>query len=224
MRFKIFIITLITIFSFSVPCQAVGFDKQLGGRAINVIECNNSIDIFAHISFGGEIAGEKFPNSEDTYGQAFIKGVKKVWEGSYKGKPVYVHIYVVPKTYRYNHIKVLIDSFKDKRDYSHTVKPHNTIFMYSGDGRDNYTYSYDDFAYVSGHEFAHILGLADAYSDKNEYVRNYLLTPTGAWNCFHAQDVDYYFLLKYRTWEKNNLYEYGNDSLVVRLLMKQILS
>ena len=222
MKIKVFILTMILTISFSVPCRAIGYDRQLGGRVVNVIECAKSIDIFAHMSIGGELANEIFPGSEDTYGEAFIKGVKKVWQGKYRGKPVYVHIYTLPEAYPYRHIKVTIDKFTDESDYARTAKDSDKVWMYSGDGRNNYTYSYDDFLYVSGHEFAHVLGLFDAYNDKNEYISKFLHTPAGAWNCFRAQDVDYYLLLKYRTWEQYGYYYYSNDSAVVDWLMKRL--
>ena len=57
----------------------------------------------------------------------------------------------------------------------------------------------------------HQLGLADAYSDKNELVRTSLKTPMNYISTPHAQEVDYYIMLKHRTWENNYLYDYSDD-------------
>ena len=225
MRFKIMgIFMFLTMLIFATPCHAQGFDKQLDGRAVNVIECVKSIDIFAHVNISGELADSNIKGHKDTYSEAFIKGVKSVWEGSYNGRDIFVHIYNVPDDYTGNCVNVIIDDVDDSEDFSRALKSDNKIWLYSGDGRMGieYRYTYNRFMTVSGHEFGHILGLGDAYSDRNEYVQKYLLTPLGAWNCFHAQDVDYYLLLKYQTWKSNTSYKYSDDELVVSLLMGRI--
>lgn len=218
------LILFLSVFSASVS-YAEDFSEYMDNRAVNVIESENSIDIYAYISITGSIADKKVLWYDDTYAQIFIKGVIKAWTGSYKGKSVTVNIQHLADDDKRRHVRVIIESPKSEKDFSCASKHENTIWMYSGDGRcgPNSIYSYNGFMYVAGHEFSHILGLADAYSDKNELIQKYLITPLGAWNCSHAQDVDYYLLLKYQTWKQDGYFAYSCDGDVLRWLSKNIL-
>ena len=83
----------------------------------------------------------------------------------------------------------------------------------TGDGRTSidHMYDYNGILYVSGHEFGHILGLADAYADPNEKVKQHLNSPMNGWEWRQATDADYYILLKHATWIRGNMFVYSND-------------
>lgn len=134
-----------------------------------------------------------------------------------------MHIEEIPDDYEGEYVTVYINLTKNENDYCRASKSGKMIYMYSGDGRTKKMYyNRSGFMYVSGHEFGHILGLANSYDDENEYVSKYLISPMGAWNTYHAQDTDYYLLLKYRTWEFDGYCGYSADDTVLEFLMNRI--
>lgn len=222
MKKRIFVITVIIILTLQSVCGAAGLSKCLNGSAVNVIEDEDSIDIYALVSFAGDEKDDFVPNTAVTYSEAFIIGVRYVWSGVYNENPVKVHIEEVKNTSALNHVTVIFGSVTGKESYSRARKASATIWMYTGDGRSGIDdiYDYNSFLYVSGHEFGHILGLSDAYKDLNKQVRENLKSVMNSWNCRHATEADYYAILKHRTWLGNIWFTYSSD----RALMERYLS
>ena len=221
MRKKIFIIIMVLLLSLQTVCSAAELSKYLDGRAVNVTEDEDSIDIYALVSFYGYIKDEYVPKTTVTYSEAFLLGVKYVWSGEYDGKSVNVHIEEVEDKAGTNRVRVIFDKVCSKFDYSKATKQPPVIRMYTGDGRVSWSnvYDYGSLLYVSGHEFGHILGLGDAYSDTNEKVKKYLNSPMNDWTWRQATDADYFIMLKHRTWLHSNLFIYSSD----RELLKRYL-
>lgn len=219
---KIIIITIAFILCLQSVCCAADFSRHLMGSAVNVVESKDSIDIYARVSFVGDVKDSYVPNMPVTYSEAFIIGVQYVWSGVYNGKPVYVHIEEVEDTEKTRRVRVMFDVVKNKLSFAHAQKHPPTVWMYTGDGRmGGYIYDYSALLYVCGHEFGHAaLGLADAYSDPHYPVSEYLNSPMNGWDSRHATDADYYILLKHRTWLNDGLFTYSND----REFLKQYLS
>ena len=221
MKKRIFVITVIIILTLQSICGAAGLSKYLNGRSVNVTEDEDSIDIYALVSFVGDEKDDYVPNTSITYFEAFIIGVKYVWSGVYDGKCVNVHIEEVVDNVPTPKVRVIFDSVTGQQSFSHARKSPPTIWMYTGDGRvsADHVYDYNGILYVSGHEFGHILGLGDAYADPNENVKQYLNSPMNGWECRQAMDADYFIMLKHNTWLHGNLFIYSSD----RDLMKQYL-
>lgn len=219
---KIIIIAVIFILCLQSVCNASELSQYLLGSAVNVIEHEDSISIYARISFVGDEKDDYVPNTAVTYSEAFMLGVRYVWSGVYNGKPVYVYLEEVEDSESVGKIRVLFDSVKTVLSFSHARKSSPTIWMYTGDGRagTDHIYDYNAMLYVSGHEFGHAaLGLADAYADPNEQVKKYLKSPMNGWEYRQATDADYYILLKHRTWTQGGMFVYSRD----RELLKQYL-
>lgn len=221
MRKKIFIIIMVLLLSLQTVCNAAELSKYLNGRAVNVTEDEDSIDIYAFVSFTGDEKDDYVPNTAVTYSEAFIIGVRYVWSGVYNEKPVKVHIEEVKNTSALNHVTVIFGSVTGKESYSHAQKASATIWMYTGDGRSGIDdiYDYNSFLYVSGHEFGHILGLSDAYKDLNKQVRENLKSVMNSWNCRHATDADYYAILKHRTWLGGIWFIYSSDRELLKIYL-----
>lgn len=218
---KIYIITVMLILCLCKVCNAMPVD-YLNGCAVNVIEGSDSIDIYARVCFAGTEKDKYVPKTSVTYSEAFIIGAKYVWSGVYNNKAVKVHIDPVEDTALCKKIRVVISPVKDMYCYSNAQKIPPVIWIYTGDGRVgiDHMYSYSDIIYVAGHEFGHAaLGLADVYSDSNEYVQKYLDSVMNSWDNRHAEDADYYALLKYHTWQFTDLFVYSSD----RELLKRYL-
>lgn len=213
LRKKIFIIIMVLLLSFQSVCSAAELSKYLNGRSVNVTEDEDSIDIYALVSFIGDEKDDYVPNTSITYSEAFMIGVKYVWSGVYDGKRVNVHIEEVEDNTPVQKVRVLFDSVTGQYNFSHAQKAPSTIWMYTGDGRAgiDHVYDYNGILYVSGHEFGHILGLGDAYADHNEKVKKYLKSPMNGWNWRQATDADYFIMLKHNTWLHGNLFIYSSD-------------
>lgn len=194
-------------------CCAQDITEYLDGRAVNVIETDDEINIYMLISMTGDASMYMLPHTAVTYEKAFYRGVEQMWEGSYMDKDVNIIIEKTGADDERKHIKVIFDRVKNADSFSCASKAENTIWIYSGDGRSVFSifYDYQWFVYTSGHEMGHQLGLADAYSDKNELVRTSLKTPMNYISTPHAQEVDYYIMLKHRTWENDYVYNYSDD-------------
>ncbi|MDO5397845.1 MAG: M43 family zinc metalloprotease [bacterium] len=207
-------------------CKA---DTNYAG-AVEVVE-GSSIDIYARIAVFGEIADDFIGTDNITYENAFFQGVTEMWSGEYQGKPVKVHLQHVSPEYNGAKIKVIFNKTEKPEDISYADKQSGTIWMYTADGRDGVFYTgtefvyrgarnstKEEFMYTSGHEFGHILGLADCYNDDNERVRSTLETPMRSRQYHNAREVDYYILLNHQTWLADNLYRYSNDKLVFKYI------
>ncbi len=214
MRKLIIFLILIFTASFSGICYAEDMDDYLAGRALNVIETENEINIYMRISITDNASDYMIPNTAITYEKAFFRGVKETWEGSYKGKNMNVIMERVSPDDDRKHIKVIFDRVNDKDDYCCALKATDTIWMYSGDGRNHSLlfYDYQWFKSTAGHEMGHILGLGDVYSDENEQIRQNLKSPMNRSDeTPKAQELDYYIILTHRTWERNSGYRYSDD-------------
>lgn len=223
MRKRILVMTVIVILALQSVCGAAELSRYLDGRAVNVTKDEDSIDIYALVSFIGDEKDEYVPNTSITYSEAFMLGVRYVWSGVYDGKCVNVHIEEVADNTPVQRVRVIFDSVSGQQSFSHARKSPPTIWMYTGDGRAgiDHMYDYNGILYVSGHEFGHILGLADAYADTNEDVRQYLNSPMNSWEWRQATEADYYILLKHATWIRGNMFVYSNDKeLLERYLPK----
>ena len=88
MRKKIFIILMVLLLSLQTVCSAAELSRYLDGRAVNVTEDEDSIDIYALVSFIGDEKDDYVPNTTITYSEAFMIGVRYVWSGVYDGKRV----------------------------------------------------------------------------------------------------------------------------------------
>lgn len=213
MRKRIFIMTVIIILAFQSVCSAAELSKYLDGHAVNVTKNEDSIDIYALVSFVGDEKDDYVPNTSITYSEAFMLGVRYVWSGVYDGKCINVHIEEVADNTSVQKVRVIFDSVTGQQSFSHARKLPATIWMYTGDGRAgiDHVYDYNGILYVSGHEFGHILGLGDAYSDRNEKVKKYLSSPMNGWEWRQATDADYYIMLKHSTWLRGNMFTYSSD-------------
>ena len=213
LRKKIFIIIMVLLLSFQSVCSAAELSKYLDGRAVNVTEDEDSIDIYALVSFVGDEKDDYVPNTSITYSEAFMIGVKYVWSGEYDGKSVNVHIEEVVGNTPIPKVRVIFNSVTGQQSFSHARKLPATIWMYTGDGRagTDHVYDYNGILYVSGHEFGHILGLGDVYADTNEKVKQYLNSPMNGWDWRQATDADYFIMLKHNTWLHGNLFIYSSD-------------
>ena len=211
---RIFIMTVIIMLAIQAMCSAVELSKYLNGRAANVTENEDSIDIYALLSFVGDEKDDYVPNTAITYSEAFMLGVRYVWSGVYDSKRVNVHIEEVEDSTSIPKVRVIFDSVTGQQSVSHALKAPPTIWMYTGDGRagTDHIYDYNGILYIAGHEFGHAaLGLADVYDDLNSKVRQNLKSAMNGWDWRHATDADYYILLKHRTWLHGNLFIYSSD-------------
>lgn len=145
-------------------CSAQDITEYLDGRAVNVIETDDEINIYMLISMTGDASMYMLPHTAVTYEKAFYRGVEQMWEGSYMDKDVNVIIEKTGEDDEREHIKVIFDKVKNTDSFSRALKSENIIWLYSGDGRNVFStfYGYTYFTYVSGHEIGHLLGLADA--------------------------------------------------------------
>ncbi len=148
-------------------------------------------------------------------------GVRYVWSGVYDAKRVNVHIEEVADNTPVQRVRVIFDSVTGQQSFSHARKLPATIWMYTGDGRAgiDHVYDYNWVLYVSGHEFGHILGLADAYADTNEKVKKYLSSPMNGWEWRQATDADYFIMLKHNTWLRGNMFTYSSDRELLKLYL-----
>lgn len=194
-------------------CHAEDLSLYLNGRAVNVVESNESIDIYARYSMEGKASEYVIPNTQITYEEAFPRGIKDMWEGEYHGKPVKVNLEKVDAADENEKIKVKFDIVHGTESFScASVGYDKNIWIYSGDGRDvtNIFYSYSWYTYAAGHEFGHAaLSLPDVYAD--DKLKDCLATPMNNHDTLRAQEVDYYMLLTHRTWELDGLYQYSDD-------------
>ena len=113
LRKKIFIIIMVLLLSLQTVCSAAELSQYLDGRAVNVTEDEDSIDIYALVSFVGDEKDDYVPNTSITYSEAFMIGVKYVWSGVYDGKRVNVHIEEVEDNTPVQKVRVLFDSVPD---------------------------------------------------------------------------------------------------------------
>ena len=159
MKEKIFIIIMVLLLSLQTVCSAAELSKYLDGHAVNVTQDEDSIDIYALVSFVGDEKDDYVPNTSITYSEAFVIGVRYVWSGVYDGKCVNVHIEEVDENTPVQKVRVVFDSVTGQQSFSHARKLPATIWMYTGDGRAgiDHVYDYNGILYVSGHEFGHIL-------------------------------------------------------------------
>ena len=213
MKKKIFIIIMVLLLSLQTVSSAAELSKYLDGHAVNVTQDEDSIDIYALVSFVGDEKDDYVPNTSITYSEAFMIGVRYVWSGLYDGKRVNVHIEEVEDNTPSPKVRVIFDSVTGQQSFSHARKAPPTIWMYTGDGRagTDHVYDYNGILYVSGHEFGHILGLGDAYADYNEKVKKYLSSPMNGWEWRQATDADYFIMLKHSTWLRGNMFTYSSD-------------
>lgn len=84
--------TVIVILALQSICGAAELSRYLDGRAVNVTKDEDSIDIYALVSFIGNEKDDYVPNTSITYSEAFMLGVRYMWSGVYDGKRVNVHI------------------------------------------------------------------------------------------------------------------------------------
>lgn len=220
---KIFLIFITAFMLNGIVCYAEDLTQYLGDRAVNVVENENEINICMRISITENAEDYMLPNTAVTYADAFFRGIKYMWEGEYNGKPVIVRLERVSSDDERIHVSAIFNLVKDTKSYSCADKHSNTIWIYSGDGREfsSLFYSYKWFTYAAGHEVGHILGLADVYSDENESVRLLLRSPLNYISTPQAQPVDYYMMLKYRTWElTDTLFVYSSDMEGIELFIE----
>src|SRR5699024_5814957 len=103
-------------------CSAAELSKYLNGRAVNVTEDEDSIDIYALVSFIGNEKDDYVPNTSITYSEAFMLGVRYVWSGVYDGKCVNVHIEEVENNEHVSKVRVIFDSVTGQESFSHAQK------------------------------------------------------------------------------------------------------
>lgn len=195
-------------------CYAEDLSPYLNGRAVNVIESDDSIDIYARYSMEGAAAEYAIPYTQMTYDKAFPRAIKECWEGEYDGKPVNVHLEKINPDSIQKKISVKFDTVYDPSSYSYALVGDDIreIHIYSGDGRDfvSLLYSYKEYMATAAHEFGHCMGLGDCYND--EKVSGWLVSPmNSSFQVMQAQTVDYYILMTHRTWELGGVYRYSDD-------------
>lgn len=228
------VVTLSSIQCFADTVEPVSIQSQVStgnkeSQAVQVIETDKCIEIKANISFEGDLSDTLTPKRcfehvnepRYTYKEAFVEGVKQMWEGTYKGKSVIVTLNEVDETDDTDKVHVIFlpvtNVGEDSEDYPKAAKSWNTIWFYTGDGRTNSSYDYHQIVdNVAGHEFGHILGLDDIYNEENSIVKNNLISPMNKLTTTKATNIDYYMILKYRTWEMDDFnVKYSDDKFVV---------
>lgn len=221
MRKKLALCVLGLLLLIAAPCKAEDLSPYMCGRAVNVTEDASGIDIYIRYCIDAKAEVYAVPKTQITYAKAFERGVKEMWSGSYKGRAVNVHMQKLDESDGGSKVKVNFDVVKTPDDFPRASPWENTIWLYSGDGRDfsSVFYGYDRFIFSAGHEMGHILGLADAYSD--ERVNNRLCTPMNTLTVRHAQEVDYYIMLKHRTWETEGVFRYGDDECITDFITER---
>lgn len=213
--------TVIVILALQSICGAAELSRYLDGRAVNVTKDEDSIDIYALVSFIGNEKDDYVPNTSITYSEAFMLGVRYMWSGVYDGKRVNVHIEELEDNTPSPKVHVIFNSVTGQQSFSHARKLPATIWMYTGDGRAGIDHicDYNGILYVAGHEFGHILGLGDAYADQNEKVKKYLSSPMNGWEWRQATDADYFIMLKHNTWLRGNMFTYSSDRELLKLYL-----
>ena len=181
-------------------------------QALNIVETAAEYTIYARVCMIGECADDLITENK-TYATTFLEGVIEKWSGEYEGKKVTVKLINTAEDTTAQKIRVYFAKAKDKNDICNTVKVKNSIYMYVDDySMDLYKrYSYNGFKTVAAHEFGHILGLGDVYSDSNDYLRDNLKSIMRSWYNNKATYADYYILFKHQTWELDKCYAYSLD-------------
>lgn len=217
MRKAVMLVLVLLTLVCSAAAFADEFDDALEGRAVNVTETETDIDIYMRYSIIGSVADRRVPNEAVTYAEAFAEGVCEAWDGVFEGKSVNVHLRCTEEATPFPKVRVYFFDPSAVSDYSRASKAENEIRLCTGDGRTELfglRYTYRTFKNVAAHEAGHIFGLADAYRDENENIRTRISSIMRD-NRTHAAWVDYYIMLKYKTWLGDCCVSYGSDETVL---------
>jgi len=189
-------------------------------RAVDVVETDRSIEIYARMTMIGEFSDDFFPHDKFTYSMAFVQGVCQKWSGEYNGKQVTFHAIQTEEATPAKKIKVYFNKAQTAFERCCADKDTMSIWMYIDDWSMNIyrRYSYDGFMQVAAHEMGHILGLGDVYNDGDEFIRNNTDSIMRSWSNKQASKIDYYMLLSHRTWLNDGYYQYSNDKKIFALI------
>jgi RHS repeat-associated protein len=131
-----------------------------------------NVSIRYGITIRGDAANSTIPNSTMAYRDAFINGVEGHWSGTFGVYNVstYLEEREFGATVNIGHVN--LDAWF--QDNSYMMAPMflwgtshvGSISMRTGDSRNGgLIYSADQFRWVSAHEFGHLLGVADMYTN-----------------------------------------------------------
>jgi len=179
-------------------------------NAISVFDKDEFITIYAYVNISGSAADKIIPETLNadgtggiTYREATTYGIKSMWEGEYDNKQVKVKIvdlgdgdtHIVKDDQKSINININ-DEYGVSYHTGWDLKENpGKIEMYTGDNRDNYMYTQDDFSRTVGHEFGHAFGVADLYNDQNINVK-FPSIMNSQWQVNGAQSIDYAMMLK----------------------------
>ena len=144
---------------------------------------DNSVYIVAYVELKGDGVDVVCGDTGKTYGELFVEGIEEYWSGTFSNVfnvEANVYMNVVDCTgLDSGKIRTVPVTINNSMGVSHATLPNlfltiykwrtskpSSVTMYIGDSRNNYTYSGQDFKYVSAHEFGHVMGVADVYNTK----------------------------------------------------------
>ena len=101
---------------------------------------------------------------EITYAEAFLLGIREHWSGTFGDFTVSVETLIAERARDGITVNIRPGYGVSNRSGAWSIASRGTITMFQGDSRvtPNHRYTFDQFLWVSAHEFGHALGLFDA--------------------------------------------------------------
>ena len=185
--------------------------RSTNAGSVTIVEGPNDIVIYAYVRVNGSAADITVPGrAYTTYRDLAVRGIINNWDGEFEGKTVSVRVVDTSDGQEHQYMSgqkrfdiSIIDEFGKSNVpwwWSSIGNPAK-ITMYIGDDENNPPlYSAQMFMETVGHEFGHILGLKDVYTDvPEERGGNRGFTSSGRpisimnsqFDLGGAQDIDY---------------------------------
>jgi len=143
------------------------------GGGVTVTRDGNNVSIVAYFYFrtpGRLFNQNRIPNStwsgtesSVTYAEAFLQGVRRYWGGTFGNYTVTMDARTATRARDGITVDILSEYGVSNRSGGWSIRNRGTITMFQGDNRStpNHRYTFDEFLWVSAHEFGHALGLFD---------------------------------------------------------------